>query len=151
MGNGLHLNRRQILKSHLVTRAVENGMPIASVNTLSACQTAPVAIFDQYGRTLLETQPNEERLLAYDFQPPEDTFGSRGIAANNQYFLENLGEEQAVPASPALPSTRKPAPPFYRRRGLFPLGQAVPMIVIFSAERPVCSITTSCTMSPSLS
>lgn len=83
--------RYQILKSHLVTRAVENGMPIASVNTLSACQTAPVAIFDQYGRTLLETQPNEERLLAYDFQPPEDTFGSRGIAANNQYFLENLG------------------------------------------------------------
>ena len=43
-------------------------------------------------------------------------------------------------------------PPVLPEALAFPFwGQAVPMMVIFSAERPVCSMTTSCTMSPSLS
>ncbi len=86
--------RYGIIRSHLVTRAVENGMAIASVNSLSACQTAPTAFFDRHGRALLEARPNEERLLVHDFRPPEETFGSRGIAENNRYFLENSGSVQ---------------------------------------------------------
>lgn len=78
--------RYQTIKAHLVTRAVENVLPLASVNTLSACQAAPTAFFDRHGQVLLETEPNEERLLVYDFQRQEENFGTQGMRVNNSYF-----------------------------------------------------------------
>lgn len=78
--------RYQTIKAHLITRAVENVLPLASVNTLSACQTAPVAFFDRHGQVLLETEPNEEQLLVFDFERQEDNFGTQGMRVNNSYF-----------------------------------------------------------------
>lgn len=82
------LGRYDIIKSHLVTRAVENVMTVVSVNSLSYHQTAPTAIFNQNGRTIIEAKPNTEELLVYDYTVPEVTFGMEGRIVNNKYFME---------------------------------------------------------------
>ena len=80
-------NRYQIIKAHLITRAVENIMTVVSVNTISGCQTAPTAVFDHNGTTVKEAARNQEELLIYDYEVPEMTFGTRGRAVNNEYFM----------------------------------------------------------------
>lgn len=85
--------RFRTIQAHLITRAVENALPLMSTNTLSASPTAPVAFFDHYGQPLAEMDPGKEGLLVWDFQKPEETFGSRGIRANRDYFL-GLGDQE---------------------------------------------------------
>lgn len=80
-------SRYNIIKSHLITRAVENIMTVVSVNTISGCQTAPTAVFDYNGNTVKEAARNREQLLVYDYEAPEMTFGTRGRAVNNEFFL----------------------------------------------------------------
>ena len=70
--------RYEIIKSHLLTRAVENVMTVVSVNSISKFQTAPTAIFDINGSVLKEAPKNEEHLLVYDYAPPEIGYGARG-------------------------------------------------------------------------
>lgn len=83
--------RYRLLTSFLSTRAMENLMTIVSVNSLSGFPTAPTAVFDQNGTILRETPLGEERLLTYDYQPFETSFGIEGRRVNNQYFLKKLG------------------------------------------------------------
>lgn len=73
--------------AHLMTRAVENVMTVASVNTLSRQQTAPNAVIDPSGRVVLEGRPGEEKLLVWDVRPAPDTFGSRGRRANSDRLM----------------------------------------------------------------
>lgn len=82
-------DRYDRIKSHLITRASENVMPIVSVNSITNIQTAPTAIFDCNGHCVQEAERNTEGLLIYDFQKPERTFGMEGRIVNNQYFLKN--------------------------------------------------------------
>ena len=79
--------RRNIITSHLITRAVENVMTVASVNTTSGWQTAPTAVFDCNGRIKKEAENGREGLLTYDFSVPEIDFGMRGRIVNNDYFV----------------------------------------------------------------
>lgn len=79
--------RYSIIKAHLVTRAVENCMAVASVNTTSRCQTAPTAFFDRDGRTLAELEPSTEGLLVFDFMPQAPDFGTEGRRVNRDFFL----------------------------------------------------------------
>ncbi|MCI9475953.1 carbon-nitrogen hydrolase family protein [Anaerovoracaceae bacterium 41-7] len=81
-------DRYNIIKSHLITRAVENVMTIVSVNSISRFQTAPTAIFDYNGEIKKEAVLNSEGLLVYDFIKPETTFGMKGRLVNSDYFLQ---------------------------------------------------------------
>lgn len=80
--------RYQLISAHLRTRAVENVLPIAAVNSLTDFQTAPCCIIDPDGKVLLETPKYQETLLIWDFYPAEVSFGSRGRRVNSDYFLE---------------------------------------------------------------
>ena len=81
------LVRRNIITSHLITRAVENVMTVASINTTSGWQTAPTAVFDCNGRIVKEAENGREGLLIYDYATPEIDFGMRGRIVNNGYFV----------------------------------------------------------------
>ena len=80
--------RYGLISAHLRTRAVENVMPILSVNSLSRCQTAPVCVIDPGGTVLLEAPTGARQLLVWDFSPAADNFGSRGRRVNSDLFLE---------------------------------------------------------------
>lgn len=73
-----NVNRYHLIKSHLQTRAVENVMPILSVNNCAEFQTAPTAFFDKDGYITAECERNIEQLLVYDFSLREDDFGQMG-------------------------------------------------------------------------
>lgn len=83
--------RYNIIKSHLVTRAVENVMTIISVNSISNYQTAPTAVFNQNGIVIDEAPLNKEYLLAYDYEIPEIGFGERGRIENSHHIIKELG------------------------------------------------------------
>ena len=70
--------RYDIIKAHLVTRAVENIMTVISVNSISKYQTAPTGVIDPDGRVILEAPRNEECLLIYDYEKPAANFGTEG-------------------------------------------------------------------------
>lgn len=70
--------RYDIIKAHLITRAVENVMTVISVNSASHCQTAPTAVFSPDGVMITEAILNEEQLIVYDFEQSEITFGRQG-------------------------------------------------------------------------
>lgn len=70
--------RYDTIKAHLITRAVENAMPIISVNSCSHCQTAPTAVFDENGCVIKEAPPNEECMLVYEFEKPALGYGAKG-------------------------------------------------------------------------
>ena len=74
--------RYGIIKSHLITRAVENVMTVVSVNSASRFQTAPTAVFGNDGHVLIEALPNNEQLLVYDYESKEPSFGQTGIIEN---------------------------------------------------------------------
>lgn len=79
--------RYDIIKAHLITRAVENVMPIVSVNSITNFQSAPTAIFDCNGKIVKEAEVNVESLLLYDFIKPDISFGMKGRLVNNNCFL----------------------------------------------------------------
>ena len=72
-------DRYNLIKGHLLTRAVENVLPILSVNDAAKYQTAPTAFFDAYGHTLCEAKTGMEELLVYEFSRHTDNFGTNGI------------------------------------------------------------------------
>ncbi|MGN1249004.1 MAG: carbon-nitrogen hydrolase family protein [Candidatus Spyradocola sp.] len=74
--------RMEIIRAHLRTRAVENVMTVASVNSLSRCPTAPTAVFDPDGRVRCEQVG--EGLLVCDVENTELDFGRRGRRVNRE-------------------------------------------------------------------
>lgn len=77
--------RMEIIRAHLRTRAVENVMTVASVNSLSRCPTAPTAVFDPDGRVRCEQIG--EGLLVCDADRTEPDFGRRGRRVNRARLL----------------------------------------------------------------
>lgn len=72
------IERYELIKSHIRTRAVENVTYTMSVNSIRPYQTAPTGIFDKSGRTINELERNKEDLLIYDFENIADDFGEKG-------------------------------------------------------------------------
>ncbi|SKC65856.1 carbon-nitrogen hydrolase family protein [Maledivibacter halophilus] len=81
------MERYNIIKSHLVTRAVENVMTVVSVNSISDYQTAPTAVFDLNGYVLKEAPINQEYLLVYDYSVPKIGFGQKGRIRNSRELI----------------------------------------------------------------
>lgn len=82
------LERYNIIKSHLITRAVENVMPVVSVNSTTGFQTAPTAVINQDGETMLEADTGKEIMLTYEFQKSDITFGMKGRMVNSDYLID---------------------------------------------------------------
>ena len=72
------IERYNIIKAHLITRAVENVMTIISVNSISQYQTAPTAIIDSNGHIVSEAPRDQEYLLVYDYITPIIEYGAKG-------------------------------------------------------------------------
>jgi omega-amidase len=84
------IERYNIIKSHLVTRAVENVMTVISVNSISKYQTAPTAVIDSNGHIVNEAPRNREYLIVYDYNSPLIDFGAKGRIQNS---LELIGKD----------------------------------------------------------
>ena len=72
------LERYDLIKSHIRTRAVENVTYTLSVDAISSYQTAPTAIYDKSGYGLIELERNKEGMLVYDLENAPKDFGERG-------------------------------------------------------------------------
>lgn len=70
--------RYELIKSHILTRAVENVTYTLSVDAISPYQTAPTALYDKSGDSLMELSRNKEGLLIYNFEKEEPDFGEEG-------------------------------------------------------------------------
>ncbi|RKM62866.1 carbon-nitrogen hydrolase family protein [Butyrivibrio sp. XB500-5] len=70
--------RYDVIKSHLITRAVENVTPFLSVNAISPYQTAPTCFVDASGTVIEEHERNAPGLLIYDFRKKDLNFGEIG-------------------------------------------------------------------------
>ena len=81
------IERYELIKAHLRTRAVENVMTVISVNDIAPFQAAPTAIFDIDGTVVAELERNKAGLLIYDFKTPEKQFGARGRALISDRLL----------------------------------------------------------------
>lgn len=72
------LDRYQMIKGHLQTRAVENVTTTISVNSISPYQTAPTAVFGKSGQVYAECERNRNGFLIYEYNNQTDDFGERG-------------------------------------------------------------------------
>lgn len=72
------IDRYELIKSHIRTRAVENITHTLSVNTICPYQTAPTALYDKSGDILIELNRNDEDLLVYNLKIAQSTFGEQG-------------------------------------------------------------------------
>ena len=73
------LERYDLIKSHLKTRAIENVIPVLSVNSAAKNQTAPTAAIDQNGAVVSELPRHEEALLIFELEKAtQNSFGAKG-------------------------------------------------------------------------
>ncbi len=79
--------RLEIIKSHLLTRAIENAYTVISVNGISKFQTAPTCIINPDGYILKEAPMNEEFILIYDYIKSDSNLGRDGRIFYNNSLL----------------------------------------------------------------
>lgn len=72
------IERYNLIRSHLLTRAVENVTPFLSVNATTPFQTAPTCFVNSSGKVLAELERNTEGLLLFDYEKEEPDFGEKG-------------------------------------------------------------------------
>ena len=84
--------RYDLMKAHIRTRAVENVCHTLSVNATGPYQTAPTAIYDRSGNTLMELKRNTPGLLVYDLVLSELDFGECGRKEISDIFQKGQSE-----------------------------------------------------------
>ena len=72
------IERYELIQAHIRTRAVENVTHTLTVNTIYPYQTAPTALYDKSGVSLIALNRNEESLLVYDLENQQPNFGEKG-------------------------------------------------------------------------
>ncbi|MBQ7839706.1 MAG: carbon-nitrogen hydrolase family protein [Lachnospiraceae bacterium] len=72
------VERYELIKSHIRTRAVENVCDILTVDAIRPFQTAPTAFFDKSGHVEYELERNTEGMLVFDFEKKSLNFGEKG-------------------------------------------------------------------------
>ena len=73
------MERFDLIKAHLRTRAVENVFPILSVNSATKSQTAPTMAIDQNGSVVSELPRHNEELLIYELEKgTQISFAAKG-------------------------------------------------------------------------
>jgi omega-amidase len=89
------IERYGIIKSHLVTRAVENVMTIISVNSISKYQTAPTAVIASDGHIVCEAPKKQEYLIIYDYDTPTIDFSRKGRIHHSNELLGIIQKTKA--------------------------------------------------------
>ena len=72
------VQRYDLIRGHVRTRAVENVCPTLSVGATAPYQTAPTALYDRSGRPLAELSRGTEALLVCDLPQEKTDFGEEG-------------------------------------------------------------------------
>jgi len=80
-------SRYELIKYTSIIRAVENVTYVITANTLSGFQTGPTMIVNPDGKVLQIAPRDTECVLVQDIGPVEESFGQKGILANNNRFL----------------------------------------------------------------
>jgi len=83
------IDKYELTKGHLRTRALENSMFIISSNNTSRYQLGPTAIINPSGRIIQIATRTEEELLVFDYEDYPMTFGRQGIIENAEYLLKD--------------------------------------------------------------
>lgn len=73
--------RYEIIRSHMITRAVENAFYLMSANSISKVQTAPTCLVTPDGDVAEVAPPASEHLLCFDYEREEPAFGRQGRIA----------------------------------------------------------------------
>lgn len=89
------VGKREVMWSHLVTRAAENAMYVVTANSLSQTQLVPTCLIDQDGQVITSAPSNEEALIAGAIVRDTPNFGRTGRILHSQELL----------ASPSQPMT----------------------------------------------
>lgn len=82
------LERYEIIKAHLRTRAVENVTTTISVNSINPYQTAPTAIFKPCGKIDIELERNSVSLLIYDYDVTSLSYSDEGKKRLSDVLIE---------------------------------------------------------------
>ena len=80
-------DRYNLIRGHIRTRAVENVTYTLTCNTTFPNQTAPTALYDRSGRTLVEVRPGQEAILLYDLKGSGPDFGEKGRIAFSEKLI----------------------------------------------------------------
>lgn len=72
------MERYDLIKGHIRTRAVENVCYTLTANSIYPYQTAPTALYDKSGRALCELERNKAGLLIYDLDMSKLDYGEQG-------------------------------------------------------------------------
>lgn len=81
--------RYEMIKAHILTRAVENVTYTLAVNAIAPFQTAPTILYDKSGRVLGEAERNNEQMLVFDLEKGEDDFGETGRKEISNWLVFN--------------------------------------------------------------
>ena len=84
------LDRYQMIKGHLQTRAVENVTTTISVNAISPYQTAPTAVFGKSGQVYAECERNKTGFVIFEYDKKTDDFGERGRREISNQIVNTL-------------------------------------------------------------
>ena len=98
--------RYQMIRGHLITRAVENVTSVLSVNAIYPNQTAPTCFISASGTVCRETDKNSESMLIYDYAKRELSFGELGRKRYSDQLLR-LDSERGAAISDAYASEGK--------------------------------------------
>ena len=82
------IERYELIKAHIRTRAVENVCYTLTADTIRPYQTAPTALFDRSGYVLRELTRNTEDLLVYDLSETSLNFGELGRKSISDLLLQ---------------------------------------------------------------
>ncbi len=82
------MERYNLIRSHLLTRAVENVTSFLSVNVTAPFQTAPTCFIDASGKVLAECERNIEGLILFDHEKTEPDFGEKGRIRYSDFLLD---------------------------------------------------------------
>ena len=82
------MNRYNLIRSHLITRAVENVTPFLSVDAISPYQTAPTCFIDASGTITEELKRNVPGLMVFTFDKKELNFGELGRKLHSDMLLD---------------------------------------------------------------
>lgn len=85
------VQRYELIRSHIRTRAMENVTHTLAVNTVGVYQTAPTGLYDRTGGILGELARDREQMMVYDFRPTEMDFGERGRKEISDHLIREDG------------------------------------------------------------
>ena len=87
-------SRYGLIRSHILTRAVENVTETLTVNTCGSYQTAPTLFCDRSGRVIREAAPGKEEFVILNTEKRQDGFGEKGRRSFSDLLCGKYGRKE---------------------------------------------------------